>query len=85
MKIIKKCIISIGYILFFCIYFYVVFINFFNNAAINSTSIEIIKLLIWAAIFAAFLPGLICWQDYRIRKLEDQIGSHEDSSSSREA
>lgn len=72
MRILKKLISFTGYLLFFCSYFYVLFINLFYAFASSSDN-DILKPLIVSAALAAFLPGTICWQYNYIGKLEKRL------------
>lgn len=72
MRILKKLISFTGYLLFFCSYFYVLFINLFYAFASSSDN-DILKPLIVSAALAAFLPGTICWQYNYIDKLEKRL------------
>lgn len=70
----KKVIRTIGNLLFFCGYFYILFINlgyaFLMDA--NSKGDVVLDLLVAAAI-AGLLPGIICWQHHYIEEVEKDI------------
>lgn len=72
MKTFKKFAAAIGYVLFFCGYFYVIFINFLCPADI-STKAAAIKSLVLAFTMATFRPGIICFGYHYIRKLEKRV------------
>lgn len=70
----KKVIRAIGYILFFCGYFYVLFINLGCAFLMDAESkADVIQALLVAAAIAGLLPGIICWQHHYIEGLEKEV------------
>lgn len=75
-KTIRKLLLSaIGYIGFFCGYFYILFINLVCSYLpyIVTTRWNVIKILLLSFVLAAGLPGVICYQHHKIYKLEKEI------------
>ena len=70
----KKVIRAIGYVLFFCGYFYILFINLGCAFLMDAESkADVIQALLVAAAIARLLPEIICWQHHYIEELERKI------------
>ena len=74
-KIFRKLLSAIGYIVFFCGYFYILFINLVCGylSYIVTTRWNVIKILLLSFVLATGLPGVICYQHHKIYKLEEEI------------
>ena len=74
-KVLRKILSAIGYVSFFCGYFYILFVNLdcgFSLSGIE-TRWDALKILLVAFILSAGLPGIICYQHHKIYKLEEQL------------
>ena len=74
-KALRKFFSVIGYISFFCGYFYILFVNLVCGFSSNGieTRWDAFKILLVAFIISAGLPGIICYQHHKIFKLEEQL------------
>ena len=81
-KKLKNLLSALGYIGFFCGYFYILFFNLVGGFAMNGmeTQWEALKILLLSFIIAAGFPGIICYQHHRIYKLEKELDDLYDSS-----
>ena len=69
-KVLRKVLSAIGYVSFFCGYFYILFVNLVSGI---ETRWDALKILLVAFILSAGLPGIICCQHHKIYKLEEQL------------
>lgn len=74
-KIFRKFLSALGYAGFFSGYFYILFINLvysFSASGIE-TRWDALKILLLSFVISAGLPGIICYQNHQIYKLEKEI------------
>ena len=78
----KNLLSALGYIGFFCGYFYILFFNLVGGFSMNGmeTRWDALKILLLSFIIAAGFPGIICYQHHRIYKLEEELDDLYDSS-----
>lgn len=70
----KKVLLVLGYGIFWCGYFYVLFVSMVCAFSLSAeTRMDAVKALLVSLVNAAGLPGVICYQRYRIGKLERRI------------
>ena len=74
-KMLRKLLSAAGYIGFFGGFFYILFVNLvcgFASSGIG-TRWDMLKILLLSFIISVGLPGLICYQHFRISKLEKEL------------
>lgn len=81
-KKLRKLLSALGYIGFFCGYFYILFCNLVGGFSMSGieTRWDTLKILLLSFIIAAGFPGVICYQHHRIYKLEEELDALHDSS-----
>lgn len=81
-KKLKNLLSALGYIGFFCGYFYILFFNLVGGFSMNGmeTRWDALKILLLSFIIAAGFPGIICYQHHRIYKLEEELDDLYDRS-----
>ena len=80
-KKLKNLLSALGYIGFFCGYFYILFFNLVGGI---ETRWDALKILLLSFIIATGFPGIICYQHHRIYKLEEELDNLYDSSQKRQ-
>ncbi len=80
-RILKKILPIIGYTLFFCGYFYILFVNLtysFSATIAAEAHSSSLKAVLVSFTIAVMLPGIICFQHHRIGKLEKRLRESDD-------
>lgn len=74
-KVLRKVLAAIGYVSFFCGYFYILFVNLVCGFSLSGIEIrwDALIILLVSFVLSAGLPGIICYQHHKIYKLEEQL------------